>query len=727
MKKITLLFTALMVIPASWAYGQNFIKALVKDAETDSPLMGATSSVEGTTIGASANEDGYMELTNIPDGKQVIHFRYVGYHEEMMELTFPRSSSDTLLVLLKPDQEEMDEVMITSTRSSRTIADSPTRVEAISGEELAEKGNMKPGDIRMLLNESTGIQTRQTSTTSYNSSIRIQGLDGKYTQILKDGYPLYSGFSGGLSIMQIPPLDLRQVEVIKGSASTLYGGDAIAGLINLVSKRPSEQRELSFMGNGTTARGLDLSGFYSQKFNTVGATVFAAYNHGSPYDPSDVGLTAIPEFDRFTLNPRLFIYFNEETTLHIGFNGTYENRVGGDVRYFNGDVDNEELYFEENKTNRFSTQLGVNHILNETSRITFKNSISFYDRAVTIPDYSFGGLQTSSFSELSYSNSNETLEWVAGLNQWTDQFTEDETDGMTPARNHNEYIFGGFLQNTWNATNQLTLESGLRGDYQNNYGFFVLPRLSALFRFSPDITSRVGFGMGYKTPSIFTEDAERIQFRNVMPIDRDNTKAEESFGGNVDVNYRTTLFSNQIGFSLNQLLFYTRIDNPLAIVSLPNNHLGFRQANGYLDTRGTETNIKLDYNHFKLFIGYTFTNAREHYEGTTSDFPLVAKHRLNNVLIYEIEDNLMVGLEAYYFSPQRLPNGSTSRSYWLHGLMIEKKWEHFSLFINFENIFDVRQTRFDSIYTGSITDPEFLDLYAPLDGFVTNGGIKIRL
>ncbi|MDP2058936.1 MAG: Plug domain-containing protein, partial [Flavobacteriaceae bacterium] len=117
--------------------------------------------------------------------------------------------------------EEMDEVIITATRSSRTIENTPTRLEAISGEELEEKGNMKPGDIRMMLNESTGIQTQQTSATSYNSSIRIQGLDGKYTQILRDGFPLYSGFSGGLGLLQVVPLDLKQVEVIKGASSTL--------------------------------------------------------------------------------------------------------------------------------------------------------------------------------------------------------------------------------------------------------------------------------------------------------------------------------------------------------------------------------------------------------------------------------------------------------------------------------------------------------------------------
>src|SRR3546814_395083 len=147
---------------------------------------------------------------------------------------FPLDQPSPALIFLAPaehgDEHELEEVVITATRSSRTIDNIPTRVEVIAGEELDEKGNMKPGDIRMLLAESTGIQTQQTSATSGNSSIRIQGLDGKYTQMIRDGFPLYSGFSGGLGLLQIAPLDLQQVEVIKGSSSTLYGGGAIAGL-----------------------------------------------------------------------------------------------------------------------------------------------------------------------------------------------------------------------------------------------------------------------------------------------------------------------------------------------------------------------------------------------------------------------------------------------------------------------------------------------------------------
>jgi len=179
--------------------------------------------------------------------------------------------------------------------------------------------------------------------------------------------------------------------------------------------------------------------------------------------------------------------------------------------------------------------------------------------------------------------------------------------------------------------------------------------------------------------------------------------------------------------SINQLFFYTYLNDPLFLSPLPSGDYEFINLTGYTDSKGTETNVKLDYGDFKLFIGYTYTDTRIHNDGTVSQNPLTAKHRLNNVLMYEVEEKWKVGLEAYYFSPQKLSDGSTGKEYWICGLMIERIWEHLSLYINFENFLDTRQTHFDSIYTGTITNPVFRDIYAPVDGFVINGGIKIRL
>ena len=196
---------------------------------------------------------------------------------------------------MENEDAEMEEIVVQTTRSFRNLNDIPTKIEVIAPDELDEKGTMKPGDIRMLLNESTGITTQQTSAVSGTANIRIQGLDGRYIQILKDGMPLYTGFSEGLSILQIPPLDLKQVEFIKGSASTLYGGGAISGLVNLITKTPAKKRELNFLLTGNSGKGFDANGFYSQKWNKVGITFFTSYNYNGPYDPANIGFTFIPK------------------------------------------------------------------------------------------------------------------------------------------------------------------------------------------------------------------------------------------------------------------------------------------------------------------------------------------------------------------------------------------------------------------------------------------------
>ena len=734
MKYILLcLFAGLTLTSAS---AQNSFKAVVRDSETQAALPGVTAVLEGTTTGGVTNPDGQLEIQNIPDGLQVIVFQVLQYTERKITFIFPLVPNQPVEVLLRPaDAENIEEVIITTTRSSRTIGNLPTRVEFIGGEELDEKSNMKPGDIRMLLNESTGIQTQQTSVASANANIRIQGLDGRYTQILKDGFPLYGGYSGGLSIMQIPPLDLKQVDIIKGSASTLYGGGAVAGLVNLISKKPTNQREISFMGDVTSALGLNLSGFYAQKFEKIGITLFAARNSNQAYDPAGIGFSAIPQFTRYTINPALYFYLHERATLKVGVNAGFEDRLGGAMDYIKGGRIPENSFFEQNETVRIGTQLDFSLLTKKDGVLNLKNSLNIFDRGIAQPNYFFGGRQLSSFSEVSYLVKRQAFDWVFGGNIWADKFEENEATAFG-LRDFDQFIVGGFVQNNWDANDWLSVESGLRVDYAAMSGAnnserddaFVLPRVALLFKINPKLTSRLGGGLGYKTPTIFTEDAETQVFRNVQPLDFDKVGPERSYGLNADANYRTG-FSEDWTFSINQLFFFTHLQEPLVFDAekLAGGIFAFENANGFTTTWGGETNIKLGYQDFKLFIGYTLVNANHHFNSNKAPVPLTARHRLNNVLVYEVEEKWRVGLEAYYFGPQTLSNGRKTRDYWVTGFMTERIWERFSLYVNFENFLDTRQTKFGSIYTGSIANPEFTEIYAPLDGFVINGGIKIRL
>ena len=706
------------------ASAQNTFKAVIKDDKTRLPLAGATVALSSLNIGATANADGQITIVNIPNGKFELKFSFVGYFQQDKTIIFPLKNPDEILEIdLEPQSGELAEVTIQTTRTNQNLRDIPTRVEALPQEELDEKGTMRPGDIKMLLGETTGIQVQQTSAVSSTANFRIQGLDSRYTQLLQDGMPMYQGFSGGLSLMQVSPLNLKQVEFIKGSASTLYGGGAIAGLVNLISKTPQAKPELTFLLNGNTAKGVDGSGYYSQKWQHIGTTIFTSYNYNGAYSPTNTEFTAIPKTNRFSVNPRVFLYFDDKNTGWAGINATYENRFGGDNQVIDGNADNEHQYFERNETYRFSTQLSFTHKIDSASQINFKNTIGYFDRRLNEPAYAFHAKQTSSYSEVNYVTNGKKTNWVAGTDLWTDYLTVPYPYQQL---GYSINTFGAFVHNTYTATKWLSIESGLRLDYNtpapNNQrdGLFLLPRINLLFKLDEHLTSRIGGGMGYKMPTIFNDQSEQLGYQYIQPLSITHTNAEKSIGANGDINYRNVVGGAIV--NINQLFFYTKVNQPLI---LQNN--AFVNAPGDLNTKGTETNIKIFMDELGIYLGYTYTDTKQHFNNNTFPQTLTPKNKISADVTYEIENSFRAGIEGFYTSQQLLSDGSTGRSYFTFGLLIQKMWKHFDIFINGENLTDQRQTRWGSIYTGSITNPVFKDIYAPLEGVVINVGIKIKV
>ena len=701
---------------------QNRFHAIIKDETTQEPLIGATAIIKGTTTGATADLNGLITIDNFPTGEQTIVYSFVGYENKTETVNI--SSNDTMIVFLSQG-EEMEEVVVTATRSSRTIDEIPTRTEVIAAEELGEKAIMNSTNIAMILRESTGIQIQQTSANSANQSLRIQGLDGRYTQLLRDGFPLFGGFSGGLSVMQVPPLDLQQVEVIKGSASTLYGGGAIAGLVNLVTKRPKiDEPELSLMYNQTSALGSTLNAFAAKRNVKLGYTFYASANRQTPYDPNNDDFSDIPQVRGLSVNPKLFYYINDKTSLWLGFNGTWEDRLGGDLQVIKDKADSIHTFTEQNISKRYSTQMQFEKKLSDNKQLSFKNSFNYFDRNIEIPDFEFQGKQLGSFTEATYSHNSKKMDWIIGANLLTDQFKEPDVADSS-SRDYNYTTVGAFIENTWEASKKISVETGLRTDYNFDYGTFVLPKVSLLYKANRKLSGRIGGGYGYKLPTIFTEDAERLSFQNIRAINRSSTEVETSLGGNFDVNYKT-IIANKVSFSINQLFFYTQLNQPLVLEE--NGGINqFVNADGTIDSRGFETNIKFGYQDFKLFLQYAFIDAQLNYNNINNQKPLTPKHNAGAVLMYEVEEKWRIGYEVYYTGEQVLSNNRTTRDFWMMGFMVMREFERLSLFINFENFTDARQSRYQDMVLPPHSDPTFTEIWAPTDGFVANGGFIIRL
>jgi outer membrane receptor for ferrienterochelin and colicins len=719
MKNIFLNTLFLFVSIISFAQTSD-ISISVRDAETNEPLLGATVYFEELEKGAVTDFDGIATFTEIPNGNHIIKISYIGF--KTIETTIEVGTKKEFAFKLESGGNELDEVVIQSSRSTRTVRKIPTRIEFIGAEELGEKAVMNPTNISMVLRESTGIQMQQTSLSSGNTNIRIQGLDGRYTQLLRDGFPLYGGFSSGLSILQIPPLDLKQFEIIKGSSSTLYGGGAIAGLINMVSKTPDEEPALDIMLTQTQALGSTANVFYSKRNDKFGVSLYGSGHYQKAYDPEDDDFSNLPKTTSISFNPKFFYYPSEKTTFWFGLNGTYDDRIGGDITKIESGENGIHQYTEENVSKRLSSQAVYETQIDSVSSLTIKNSISFFDRELTIPDFTFDGKQTNTFTEINYQKSANKTDWIFGANLYTSDF--DENDNATLQRDQTDITFGAFVNNIYDISDNWILETGLRADYNTDFGFFPLPRVSLLYKNDSGFSSRMGGGLGYKIPDIFTEEAEFINFENVLGIDKSSLEAERSYGVNLDFNYQTRLFEI-VGFSINQLFYVTAINDALLLNSTDNGFFQFENATDEILSKGAETNIKFTYKDFRWFLNYALIDTKLNYLAGNPQKPLTAKHNAGSVLMYESE-KWRIGYETFYTGKQFLSNGTETTDFVTMGLLLMRNFKFGSAFVNFENFTDRRQSRFSPLVLPPHDNPEFPEIYAPTDGFIFSVGIIIK-
>src|SRR5690606_11245134 len=306
------------------------IRVAVRSEE--GPVADANISVGA--LGALTDAAGEAVL-RLPAGEHEVAVSKLGYADAVMEIAVDEGEERRVEVELIEVAEESEGIVVTATRADRRIEDEPVRVEVLAREEVEEKLLMTPGDIAMMLNETSGLRVQNTSPSLGGANVRIQGLRGRYTQILSDGLPLYGGQSGSLSMLQIPPMDLGQVEVIKGAASALYGSSALGGVINLISRRPVEdERELLL--NQTTLGGTDGVLWLADELTVRWGYAFLGVVHrqGQAHVDED-GWSDLPGYDRAVIRPRFFwndgagrsVLFTVGTTLEDREGGTREGRL----------------------------------------------------------------------------------------------------------------------------------------------------------------------------------------------------------------------------------------------------------------------------------------------------------------------------------------------------------------------------------------------------------------
>lgn len=720
MKK--LYFILCFIASTNVLHAQNFCIIKVINNEDNTTLGGVSIALNNKNI-AVTNKNGIATI-NTNSTSATLQFTRVDFEKTSSTITLPYN--DTLLVKLIPSKKILDEVIvISSTRNNVRIENSPLKVEVLGFEEMQEESVIKPAGIGSILGDISGVQIQQSSQVTGNANVRIQGLDGRYTQILKDGLPLYDGFSGGFGILSIPPLDLKQVELIKGSASTLYGGGAIGGLINIISRKPTVKQEVVVSINKTTLKETNFNSYFSKRYKNIGYTLFAGYNFQKAVDVNKDTFSDVPNMKGLVLHPRLFFYPNKNLNITLGYTGTFEKRDGGDILALAGNTNAMHKYFEKNTINRNSFELTAQQNLKNKKKLEFKNSISSFTRTILNNNINFSGNQSNYYSEVTYFAPYKNNSFVAGVNTTGDKFNKNTNN--IPLQDFTNNTIGVFVQNTWTIKENTTIETGLRNDYHFTYGNYILPRLAVFHRFDKHWATRAGVGFGYKTPNALAPQNTDYGIQDILPL-QSNIKAEKSTGYNAEVNYKTT-WGDDNSLFINHAFFLTQLNNPVVGTELNGGYVAFANESKPIITKGYDTYIRIVVHEWEIYAGYTLTIAERKYLASNQFVLLTPKHRFAFTVVKDLEEEgIRFGLEGSYTGAQHRMDFTTTPGYFFMAGMVEKKFgKHFSAVLNAENILDYRQSRIESLYTGSSAYPSFKPLWAPIDGRVINLSLKYKL
>ena len=697
---------AAFFIATAWATAQSQATLAIEVRLNAMPVADATVIINGATH--MTGPKGTLTALVAPGTMQVTVVKE-GFAPTTTTVTVQPGQLQPILVELQEQPTVEEEVVVSATRTDRRLEDQPMRVEVLAREEIEEKMLMTPGDIVMMLNEMGGMRVQATSPSLGAASVRIQGMRGRYTRFFSDGLPLF-GEVGGLGLLQIPPMDLGQVEVIKGVASSLYGAGAMGGVVNLISRRPGVEAQREFLINRSSRSGTDAIAWFASPSRRRGwATTLIAGGHWQQRtDVNDDTWSDLPGYTRGVVRPRVFWDGGNGRTFFatVGFTG--EDRAGGGSP-------NGVPYREALDTRRVDAG-AVGRVLLRQRYLVSARAAIMHQRH----DHQFGAARErdrhdTAFGEITVRAGTGRHTIVGGLAIERDAYRPLDV----PRFAYTFTVPGVFVQDDVDIARWLSVSASGRLDHHSEYGTFFSPRLSALVR-SGRWTSRLSLGAGFFGPSPLTEEAEAAGLTRLaipQPL-----RAEEGRSASLDLS-RT---DGPLSYTLT--LFGSRVRHPIDVDrsnGLVLTNLSVPTTNVGLELLGT-----LRREPYALTATYTYVQARELDGASRRDARLTPRHGAGVVGMWEREAAGRIGVEFYYTGVQRLeqnPFSERSRPYTIIGALAERRFGRIRVFINGENLTGVRQTRWDPLIRPSqAPDGRWtVDAWSPLEGRNINGGFRV--
>ncbi|MDC0636518.1 TonB-dependent receptor [Flavobacteriaceae bacterium] len=553
--------------------------------------------IQNTKLGTSSNEDGYYQIKNIPSGTYKIVVSSLGYKTKTTEITFNKNENEKIIQNFSlVSDNSLDEIVVSG--NLRPVSKSASSVPVdVYSKSFFEK-NPTPSIFESLQNVN-GVRPQLNCNICNTGDIHINGLEGPYTFVLIDGMPIVSGLSTVYGLTGIPQALIQQVEVVKGPASTLYGSEAVGGIINIITKKPSNSPMLfvDIFSSSWEEINTDIGFKYNASKKIQGLLGINYFNYQNIIDNNNDNFTDLTLQNRISIFNKLNIERRNNKLFTVAFRYVYEDRWGGETNWNKSFRGTDLVYGESIYTSRWET-FGT-YELPTTENIRLQFSANGHHQDSFYGTDSYKADQLIAFGQLIYNKKikkeHDLLFGIAYRYTTYDDntFATSESDGETnkPSVIH---LPGVFLQDEISLTNQHKLLIGARYDYNSLHGTIFSPRVNYKWNSKNNKNIlRFSIGNGFRVANIFTEDHAALSGAREVVFEGE-LSPEKSW--NANVNFVKKIFINNTLISLDVSGFYTHFNNRI----LPDyetdpNKIIYANLNGFSVSKGLSLNSDISF------------------------------------------------------------------------------------------------------------------------------------
>lgn len=689
----------------------------------------ATVGIADLGIGTYTNELGQFYLDHIPEKGIVVKVSAIGYLPKEIPV---QNAADSvyLSVTLESTTHQLDEMVVTGTLKEMSVHDSPVKVNLVSGSFLQKNSSNNLMDAIKYVN---GLYTQVDCAVCGTSNIRINGMEGPYTSVLIDGMPVMGALASVYGLSGIHPSIIRNLEVIKGPNSTLYGSQAMGGVINIITENPGALPLFSLTSSTSTHSEHDLNFSYVPKLGNTATLLSGSVHYQDRFiDQNEDNFADITQNTRVSLFNKWDIYRPSGKDLSLAAKVYFEDRMGGTENYDNNLRGSSEVYGESIYTNRM--ELFGSYELPLEEEIRIDASYSFHDQDSYYGEYHYVADQQTAFSNLIWNKHfdlNSGL--IVGLSTRYDKLNQLFNGQELPGGSNEErFVPGLFAQADHRFSESIRGLIGLRADHHTDHGLIYSPRVNLKINPSDHATVRMNVGTGFRIVNLFTEEHESMTGSREVVV-TEELNPERSV--NAAVNWNQIIDIGPSVLNMDVDLYYTRFSNQIIPDYSDQNLIVYQNLEGYSVSQGLSVSIAHNFLiPLTYSVGLTIQDVFTMNEGNRTDLPFSADYNGVMSITYTfIRADLTLDYTSRLVGKMRLPDypgrDRYSKVFTEHNLKITKRFSSgVELFAGARNIFDYIQE--DPIIAA---DQPFSDefatdyVYGPLQGRRVLGGIRITL